>query len=77
MRGPRKLVNIQGSPPPSSGAMLPNKEEARQKHQEACMNEQGAPGQTQAQKESLQRVEASTGSLGLIQGNCESGQGSA
>jgi len=40
-------------------------------------DEQEAPGQTQAQKESLQRVEASTGSLGLIQGNCESGQGSA
>lgn len=25
--GPRKLINIQGSPPPSSGMMLPNKAE--------------------------------------------------
>jgi len=46
-RGPRKLVNIQGSRPPSSGAMHPNKEEGGQKRQEACMAEQGAPGQTQ------------------------------
>jgi len=30
-RGPRNLVNIQGSPPPSSGAMHLSKEEVRQK----------------------------------------------
>ena len=29
-RGPRQLANIQGSPPPSSGAMHPNKEKVRQ-----------------------------------------------
>lgn len=28
---PRKLVNIQGSPPPISGVMHPNKKEVRQK----------------------------------------------
>lgn len=44
--------------------MQPDKEEARQKCQEACVNEQGAPGQNQRQKESLQRVEARTGCLG-------------
>jgi len=30
--------------------MHPHKEEVRQKCQEACMDEQGVPGQTQAQK---------------------------
>ena len=61
---------------PSSGAMHPNKEEVRQKHQEACMDEQGAPGQAQTQTGSLQRVEARTGSLGGIERNCLSSQGS-
>ncbi|GAB0190799.1 hypothetical protein GRJ2_001545200 [Grus japonensis] len=32
-RGPRQLANIQASPPPSSGAMHPSKEEVKQKHQ--------------------------------------------
>jgi len=44
---PQKLVNIQVSLSPSSGAMLPNKEEVRQKHQKACIDEQAIPGQTQ------------------------------
>ena len=60
----------------ASGAMHPNKEEVRQKCQVASMDEQGVPGQTQAQKGSLQRVEARTGSLGRIQRNCPSRQGS-
>ncbi|GAB0190395.1 mitochondrial enolase superfamily member 1 [Grus japonensis] len=47
--------------------MLPNKEEVRQKHQEAPMDEQGAPGQTQTKKGSLQMVEARAGSLGEMQ----------
>ena len=47
-----------------------------QKRQEACMDEQGALGQTQTQKGSLKRVEARTGSLGGIQRNCLSSQGS-
>lgn len=38
--------------------MHPNKEEVSQKWQEACMREEEAPGQTQTQKESLQKVEA-------------------
>lgn len=38
--------------------MNPNKEEVGQKHQEACMDEQVAPGQTQAVKGDLQWVEA-------------------
>ncbi|PKU36933.1 hypothetical protein llap_12767 [Limosa lapponica baueri] len=62
-RGPRKLVSIQGAPPPSSRVVHPNKEEVRQKCQEACMDEQGAPGQAQKQKGGLQRVEARTGRL--------------
>ncbi|PKU32048.1 dtw domain-containing protein 2 [Limosa lapponica baueri] len=45
-RGPRKLVSIQESPPPSSGVIYHNKEEVRHKCQEACMDEQGVPGQT-------------------------------
>jgi len=52
---PRKLVNIQGSCPPSSRAAQSNKE-VRQKYQEACMDEQGAPGQSQTQKGNLQRM---------------------
>jgi len=50
--------------------------EVGQKCQEACMLKKGAPGQSQAQKGSLQRVEARTGSLGRIQRNCPSSQGS-
>jgi len=56
--------------------MHPNKEEVRQKHQEASMDEQGAPAQTEAQEGSQQRVEATTGSLGRTQRNCLSSQGS-
>ncbi|GAB0180457.1 mitochondrial enolase superfamily member 1 [Grus japonensis] len=36
------------------------------------MDEQGAPGQSQTRKESLQKVEARAGSLGGIQRNCPS-----
>ncbi|GAB0185748.1 mitochondrial enolase superfamily member 1 [Grus japonensis] len=50
-RDPRQLANIQGSTPPSSGAMHPNKEQVKQKHPEAPMDEQGAPGQSQTKKE--------------------------
>lgn len=35
-----------------------------QKHQEACVDEQRAPCQTQTQKESIQRVELKVGNLG-------------
>jgi len=55
--------------------MHPLKDEVKQKHQEACIDEQGAPEQTQTQKGSLQRVEARTGSLGGIQRYCLSSQG--
>ncbi|GAB0205450.1 hypothetical protein GRJ2_003010600 [Grus japonensis] len=58
------------------GVTHPNKEEVRQKCQEACVDEQGAPGQSQTKKGSLQRVEARAGSLGGIQRNCPSSQGS-
>jgi len=49
-RGPGKPVKIQGSPAPSSGVMHPNKKQVRQKHLEACVDEQDAPGQTETQK---------------------------
>ncbi|PKU46242.1 pecanex-like protein hypothetical protein [Limosa lapponica baueri] len=52
-RGPRKLVGIQGSPPPRSGKEHPKKEEVRQNSQQACMDEQGPPGQAQDQKGGL------------------------
>ncbi|PKU44335.1 rna-directed dna polymerase from mobile element hypothetical protein [Limosa lapponica baueri] len=61
--GPRKLANIQGSPPPNSGVVHPNEVEVGQKHQEAYMDEQGAPGQTQTHKGGLQRMEARAGGL--------------
>jgi len=57
--------------------MRSNKEEVSQKHQGACMGEQDAPGQSQTQRRSLQRVEVGTGSLGGIQRNCQSIQGSS
>lgn len=38
-KDPRRLVNIQGSPPPSSRALLPTKQEVRQKCQEAYMDD--------------------------------------
>ncbi|KAJ7416955.1 hypothetical protein BTVI_34319 [Pitangus sulphuratus] len=57
--GSRKLVNIQGSPPPSSRPH-PDEEEIRQKFLEAYMDEKGASGQTQTQKRSPE-VEARTG----------------
>jgi len=56
-------------------SLHPNKEEVRQKHQEACMDEQGAPGQPPTQKESLQRMDARTGSLGGTQRCCPSSLG--
>lgn len=40
------------------------------------MDEQEAPGQTQTQKRSLQRVEVRTGGLGGVQRHCLSSQGS-
>jgi len=71
-----KLVNTQGSPSPNSGTTHANKEAVRQKHQEACMDEQAAAGQTPRQKGSLQGVEGRKDSLRGIQRNCSSSEGS-
>jgi len=51
------MVNVQGSPPQSSGMVHPHKEEVKHKCHEACVDEQGAPGQIQAQKGRLKRME--------------------
>lgn len=75
-RGPRKLVNIQGSPHPSSEMMHPKEEEVRQKCQETCRCDRGAPGQVQTHKGSLQRVETGTRWPGRNQKNCPSSHGS-
>jgi len=48
--GPRKLFDIQGSPPPSSRAVHPNKQEAMQKLQETHMDEQRVTGKTQTRR---------------------------
>lgn len=40
MKRPRKLVNIQGSPPPNSEVIYSNKEDVGQKYQEESMEEQ-------------------------------------
>ncbi|GAB0204852.1 mitochondrial enolase superfamily member 1 [Grus japonensis] len=50
-KGPRQLANIQGSPPPSSGAMHPNKEEVKQKHQEAPWMNKELLGKVKQKKE--------------------------
>ena len=68
--GLRKLVNIQGSPPPSSRGVQPIKYDIRQKCLEGCVDEQVAPGQTQTQKGSIQRVATRTGNLGGTQRCC-------
>ncbi|GAB0183298.1 hypothetical protein GRJ2_000795100 [Grus japonensis] len=47
---------------------IPTEEKVRQKHQEACMDEQEAPRQTQTQKGSLQKVEARA----VFPGKCSS-----
>jgi len=44
---------------------------------EAYMDEQGTPGQTQAEKGGLERMETRTGSLGGIQRNYPSSQGAS
>lgn len=44
--------------------MHPNTKEVRQKYQKTFVDEEVAPGQTQSQKESLQKVTAWTGNLG-------------
>lgn len=64
--GQRNLVNIQGSPLPSSGMMLHNKDKS-EKCQKACVDEQRTCWQTQTKEGCLQRVETRTGSLGIIQ----------
>ena len=51
-----------------------HKEKVRQKHWEICMDEQRAPGQTQAEKGGIQRVETRTGSLRGIHRHCPSSQ---
>jgi len=57
--------------------LLKAQEEVRHKCQEASMDEQGAPGQTQADKGGLQRMETRIGSLGGIQRNRPSSQGAS
>jgi len=57
--------------------MRPNQGEVRQKCQDAYMDEQGAPGQTQAEKGGLQRMETRIGSLAGIQRNRSSSQGAS
>ncbi|GAB0202872.1 hypothetical protein GRJ2_002752800 [Grus japonensis] len=59
------------------GHLLQAQERCIPTKRKACMDEQGAPGQSQTKKGSLQRVEARAGSLGRIQRNCLRSQGSA
>ena len=54
-KGPRKLPDIKGSPPPIPIAVHPNEQGVMQKCQEACTGEQGAPGKTQAQKGHIEK----------------------
>jgi len=42
-------MNIQGPPPPGSAPMHPNKEEVKQKHQEACSKKEATRGWKQGQ----------------------------
>jgi len=51
-------------PPPSSGAVHLTEQEVRQKHQDACTDDQGALGQTQTQKKKHTGVESRTDNLG-------------
>lgn len=42
-RSLEELACFQGSPPPSSGMVLPDKHETKQRWQKDSMDEQGAP----------------------------------
>ncbi|GAB0208559.1 hypothetical protein GRJ2_003321600 [Grus japonensis] len=55
---------------------IPTKRKSSKNTKKPPMDEQGAPGQSQTKKGSLQRVEARAGSLGRIQRNYPSSQGS-
>jgi len=66
-RGPRKLVDVQGSPPPSSREVHPREQKVRPKCLQACMDEQGASGKIRAQKGSMQKVEARADNVGRKQ----------
>ncbi|GAB0200487.1 hypothetical protein GRJ2_002514100 [Grus japonensis] len=56
---------------------IPTQRKSSKSTKNLPMDEQGAPGQSQTKKGSLQRVEARAGSLGRIQRNCLSSQGAA
>ena len=53
---PRKLVDIQESPPPSSAMVPPKEREVMQMWQDTCVAEQGALGKTHTLEGSVQRV---------------------
>lgn len=42
-KSPGELVDFQGSPPPDWRTLHANKQEIKQRQQEACMDEHGAP----------------------------------
>lgn len=51
--GPRELVNVQASLPPSSGPMNPHEEEIKQRRQETCMDERGTPSKSQTEERNV------------------------
>ena len=45
------MVNIQESPPQSSRVAYPNEQKVSRECKEVCMDKEGAPGKTKAEKE--------------------------
>ena len=65
-KGQGELIDLQGSPPPRSRMVHPDKQEIKQRQQEACMDEHGAPDKTPTDKGRIQEVEAEPGDPGGI-----------
>ncbi|GAB0185859.1 hypothetical protein GRJ2_001051200 [Grus japonensis] len=61
---PGELVDFQGTSPPGSRMFCPDKQEIRQRWQEAWMDKQGALDKTQTEKERIQEVEIVLGDPG-------------
>jgi len=65
--GPRVLVALQTSLPPSSGAVHPPEKEIEQRRQETCMGKQGASSGDQVEEKGPCNVERRAGHLGRVQ----------
>lgn len=62
-RSPGEMVYLQGPSPLNSWTVDPNVQKIKQRQKEACIDEQGTPDRTQAEKGSTQEMEIESGDL--------------